>query len=424
MCIRDRLAPIGVTIGSTGAAPWVVDYIKSFGQYVDGNLTYLATQGTGSYSIDGSRVRSIGGVKYYDRAVVCRPDVLAKRARSFTSGPSRPYLPFTGDPTAVSTVTGRPATKVAVPWKPGTTGSTAHPRGVTRAVEPSGRTNTTARLRASSASAHAPPATRTHSHRRRTSARRSAAYSTGTDSRRPRTRASQRASDAAVSAEHAASTAPGAVATTSAASGVVTAACGAAAARVRRLTEAEVTRAGESLTDAGTDTIDGRPVLRRMGIVRRSLGRCVPTVGGAWVLALRSIERGEGEGGTLRFRVRWAADFVTTAGARVDGPERTALVDEGCDHDELDAFAGSDIDGDGRGELAFAGTHYWCGDGDGDAPIPVTVLTARGDRVAPYAPFAVVGAVESFTDFDRDGRLDFVDAERWGRIVDLAAART
>jgi hypothetical protein len=202
-----------------------------------------------------------------------------------------------------------------------------------------------------------------------------------------------------------------------AASGVVTAACGAAAARVRRLTEAEVTRAGESLTDAGTDTIDGRPVLRRMGIVRRSLGRCVPTVGGAWVLALRSIERGEGEGGTLRFRVRWAADFVTTAGARVDGPERTALVDEGCDHDELDAFAGSDIDGDGRGELAFAGTHYWCGDGDGDAPIPVTVLTARGDRVAPYAPFAVVGAVESFTDFDRDGRLDFVDAERWGRIV-------
>lgn len=36
--------------------------------------------------------------------------------------------------------------------------------------------------------------------------------------------------------------------------------------------------------------------------------------------------------------------------------------------------------------------------------------------VAPYAPFAAVGTVESFTDFDRDGRLDFVDAERWGRI--------
>lgn len=202
-----------------------------------------------------------------------------------------------------------------------------------------------------------------------------------------------------------------------AASGAVTAACGAAAARVRRLTEAEVTRAGESLTDAGTDDIDGRPVLRRMGFVRRSLGRCVPTVGGAWVLALRSIERAEGEGGTGSFRARWAADFVTTAGARVDGPEGAALVDEGCDHDELDAFAGSDIDGDGRGELAVAGTHYWCGDGDGDAPIPVRVLTARGDRVTPYAPFAAVGAVESFTDFDRDGRLDFVDAERWGRIV-------
>ena len=113
------LAPIGVTIGSTGAAPWVVDYIKSFGQYVDGSLTYLASQGTGSYTIDRSRVRSIGGVTYYDRAVVCRPDVLAKRAHSFTSGPTRPYLPFTGDPTAVSTVTGRPAKKIAVPWKPG-----------------------------------------------------------------------------------------------------------------------------------------------------------------------------------------------------------------------------------------------------------------------------------------------------------------
>ncbi len=109
---------------------------------------------------------------------------------------------------------------------------------------------------------------------------------------------------------------------------------------MRRLTEAEVTRAGESLTDAGTDNVDGRPVLRRIGIVRRSLGRCVPTVGGAWVLALRSIERGEGEEGTLRFRARWAADFVTNAGARVDGPERTALVDEGCDHDELGRLRG------------------------------------------------------------------------------------
>lgn len=201
-----------------------------------------------------------------------------------------------------------------------------------------------------------------------------------------------------------------------ASSGAVAAACGDAATRVRRLTAAEVTRAGESLTDAGTDNIDGRPVLRRMGIIRRSLGRCVPTAGGAWVLALRTIDREGSEEGTVRFRARWAADFVTTAGVRVEGPERTALLDEGCDHDELNAFAGSDLDGDGRGELAFAGVHFWCGDGDGDAPIPVTVLTARGDRVIPYAPFAAVGTVETFTDFDRDGRLDFVDTGRWGRI--------
>ena len=195
-------------------------------------------------------------------------------------------------------------------------------------------------------------------------------------------------------------------------------ACEAAAARVRRLTEAEITRAGESLTDAGTDTIDGRPVARRMGIVRRSLGRCVAAAGGAWVLALRSVTRDAVEAeARVRFRARWAADFVTTEGVRIDGGERGALVDEGCDHDELDAFASSDLDGDGRGELAVGGTHTWCGDGDGDDPIPVTVLTARGDRVAPYAPFAAVGVVESFVDFDRDGRLDFIDGERWGRVA-------
>lgn len=220
-------------------------------------------------------------------------------------------------------------------------------------------------------------------------------------------------SDAGASADAATPADAGASTMTSA----VASACAAAADRVRRLTTAEVTRAGESLTDAGTDTVDGRPVLRRMGIVRRSLGRCVPTAGGAWVLSLRAIERTSGQDdSTPRFRARWAPDFVRADGTRVEGPEGPALVDEGCDHDELDAFAGSDLDGDGRGELALRGTHYWCGDGDGDNPIAVTVFTARGDRVAPYAPFAAVGAVESFLDFDHDGRLDFVDGERWGRI--------
>lgn len=193
--------------------------------------------------------------------------------------------------------------------------------------------------------------------------------------------------------------------------------CAEAGARVQRLTSAEITRAGESLTDAGTDNIDGRPTARRMTLVRRSLGRCVAARGGAWVLALRSLERGAVEGGsTVTFRARWAADFVTSAGARVPGPEREALVDEGCDHDELGPVATSDLDGDGRGELALASTHFWCGDGDGDNRLPVTVLTARGDRVEVYPPFAAIGPVQSFVDFDRDGRLDLVDEVRWGSV--------
>ena len=194
--------------------------------------------------------------------------------------------------------------------------------------------------------------------------------------------------------------------------------CAEAEARVQRLTSAEITQAGESLTDAGTDNIDGRPTARRMTIVRRSLGRCVAARGGAWVLALRSLERGRVENESrVTFRARWAADFVTSAGVRIAGPEGEALVDEGCDHDELGPVASSDLDGDGRGELALASTHFWCGDGDGDNRLPVTVLTARGDRVEVYQPFAAIGPVQAFVDFDRDGRLDFIDEVRWGSLA-------
>lgn len=111
------LSPMGAIIGSTGATGWVLNYVKSFHRFVEGGLTYMATKGTGSYSIDPSRVRTYQGVTYYDRAVVCHPAVLAKQTKQFRSGPARPYLPFaTGDET-VSTDKGDHARTIAVPWQ-------------------------------------------------------------------------------------------------------------------------------------------------------------------------------------------------------------------------------------------------------------------------------------------------------------------
>jgi Protein of unknown function (DUF3048) N-terminal domain/Protein of unknown function (DUF3048) C-terminal domain len=112
------LSPIGGTIiGSTGGTGWVLKYAKHFGKYVDGELTYLATKGTGSYSIDPARVRTYQGVTYYDRAVVCHPKILAKQTKKFRNGPQQAYFPFADTEDAASTATGLPAVNIHVPWK-------------------------------------------------------------------------------------------------------------------------------------------------------------------------------------------------------------------------------------------------------------------------------------------------------------------
>ncbi|MFI7586963.1 DUF3048 C-terminal domain-containing protein [Spongisporangium articulatum] len=116
------LSPVGALIGSTGATGWVLNYIKSFAEFVEGpQITYLETKGTGSYGIDPARVRTYQGVTYYDRAVVCHPKVLAKQSRKFRTGPSRAYFPFATTQTEISTETGQPARVVRVPWKQGHT---------------------------------------------------------------------------------------------------------------------------------------------------------------------------------------------------------------------------------------------------------------------------------------------------------------
>src|SRR4051812_21636144 len=66
-------SPIGVIIGNTGATGWVGKYAKHYGRYIESTLSYMATRGSGSYSIDPARVRTYQGNTYYDRAVVCHP---------------------------------------------------------------------------------------------------------------------------------------------------------------------------------------------------------------------------------------------------------------------------------------------------------------------------------------------------------------
>src|SRR5690349_13881987 len=111
------LSPADAIIGSTGAAGWVVNYIKHFREHVDGSLTYLATKGGSAYSIDPSRVRRYQGVTYYDRAVVCHPRVLARQTERFGSGPQQAYFPFAETEAEVSTASAAVARRIRVPWK-------------------------------------------------------------------------------------------------------------------------------------------------------------------------------------------------------------------------------------------------------------------------------------------------------------------
>jgi hypothetical protein len=113
------LGPIGAVVGNTGATGWVGNYVEHYGRLVEGTLTYMATKGSGSYSIDPGRVRTYQGVTYYDRAVVCHPKVLARQTRKFRGGPAHVYFPFAATAAEVSTSKGKPARTVRVPWKAG-----------------------------------------------------------------------------------------------------------------------------------------------------------------------------------------------------------------------------------------------------------------------------------------------------------------
>lgn len=112
------LSPMRAVVGSTGASQWVTNYARRHADHLDVSLDNLAARRRGAYSVDQSRVRTVKGTTYYDRAIVCHPRVLAGLAREpFTAGPAQPYLPFAVTDADVSTRSGAPAAWVRVPWK-------------------------------------------------------------------------------------------------------------------------------------------------------------------------------------------------------------------------------------------------------------------------------------------------------------------
>jgi hypothetical protein len=111
------LSPMDAIIGNTGAARWVINYVKHYRKHVEGMLSYMATRGTGSYGTDPSRVYTYQGQTYYDRATVCHPAVLAKQTKRFRKGPQQSYFPWASKNSEVSTVHGKKAKTIKVPYK-------------------------------------------------------------------------------------------------------------------------------------------------------------------------------------------------------------------------------------------------------------------------------------------------------------------
>ena len=111
------LSPMDAIIGNTGAAKWVVNYVKHYRAHLVGTLSYLATVGTGSYGTDQSRVYHFNGQTYYDRATTCHPKILAQQTKRFRAGPQQPYFPWASTTKQVSAAKGERGRSVKIPYK-------------------------------------------------------------------------------------------------------------------------------------------------------------------------------------------------------------------------------------------------------------------------------------------------------------------
>ena len=111
------LSPMNALIGNTGAAPWVVKYVKHYRDHLEGMLSYWNMRGTGAYSTDGSRIYRQNGQTYYDRATVCHPTILAQQTDRFRSGPPQLYFPIASSADDVSAAKGARGVSVKIPYK-------------------------------------------------------------------------------------------------------------------------------------------------------------------------------------------------------------------------------------------------------------------------------------------------------------------
>jgi hypothetical protein len=111
------LSPIHALIGNTGASRWVVNYVEHYRAHLEGLLSYMNTLRTGSYGIDASRVYSLNGHNYYDKAVICHPKVLARQTKRFRSGPPQPYFPFASTREEVSAKEGKRGRSIRIPYQ-------------------------------------------------------------------------------------------------------------------------------------------------------------------------------------------------------------------------------------------------------------------------------------------------------------------
>jgi hypothetical protein len=111
------LSPMNALIGNTGAAPWVINYVKHYRAHLEGMLSYMNTIGTGSYGTDQSRVYRYNGQTYYDRATTCHPKVLVRQTKRFRAGPPQLYFPFASTREEVSAAQGKAGRAIKIPYK-------------------------------------------------------------------------------------------------------------------------------------------------------------------------------------------------------------------------------------------------------------------------------------------------------------------